>query len=220
MSNSKITKVMLSLAIVAILLVGGSLAYLSTTTQEETNVFTFQTDITATLTEPNWDPENAENLTPGTVVPKDPLMTNTSKIDEYQAVKLTFTKGNGTTLTAAEMTRLMTLITIKNGTGASAAAGMNSGWTLCTSSTAGAPVQCWYYNTKVLAPVAPATGVSTAPIFDSVTINSTISNADFTWLRETLGGFNIKVVGAAVQADAFTNAAAAQGDLYTLLTTP
>lgn len=58
----------------AVFAVGGTLAYLTDTTETETNTFTFgKVDIT--LTEESWVAANATDLTPGQVLPKDPKVT-------------------------------------------------------------------------------------------------------------------------------------------------
>lgn len=227
MKQSKKTKIILSISLVAVLVIGATWAYMSTITNTATNVFTFEENITATLSEPEWDggedlngngvPDAAENMVPGSSVAKDPQITNTSNIDEYVAIKLTFQNGAGAELSEEDVTTLLGLITISyEGTN-----GLNTGqWELCDPTEEGAPVQTWYYNT--LLEVAAVTD----PIFDLLTINADITNDEYAWLNGTLdvggtltgiSGFQIYVEGAAVQASVFGDAAEASTDLYTLL---
>jgi predicted ribosomally synthesized peptide with SipW-like signal peptide len=80
MSKKKILTIAISVALVAILVVGASLAYFTDTTEQAKNVFTIgKVDIE--LEEPKWD-ANLEanngkypNLMPGTYVDKDPTVT-------------------------------------------------------------------------------------------------------------------------------------------------
>ena len=61
----------------AVFAVGGTLAYLTDTTQTETNTFTFgKVDIE--LTEPNYDATVAADIVPGQEVTKDPTIKVTS----------------------------------------------------------------------------------------------------------------------------------------------
>lgn len=232
MKQSKRMKVILSICLVAVLAIGGTWAYLSTQTQKLTNVFTFQENITADLTEPGWTggtdendngiPDAAENMVPGSEVSKDPQITNTSNIDEYVAIKLTFQDGSGNTLSQADMTKLMGLITIQSGTTSTYNV---ADWTLAVTSEAGKSEQTWYYNTLL----THTTNNLTSAIFDSILINEDISSADFAWLNGTygevkaedgtvttqgtgLGGFQIHIEGAAVQADVFADVAEAASD--------
>ena len=224
MTRNKRFRVVLALCLTGVLIVGSAWAYLSKVTQQETNVFTFVTGLTATLTEPSWPTDGSNlNLTPAATIPKDPQITNTSSIDEYVAIKLTFVDGSGTKLTAGQMTKLLTLIDIGHGAAPATAANKINGinttnWTLVASAEANSPEQIWYYN----AILPHTTGNVTVPIFDRITIKSTISNADYAWLQDAtsaaiggndaLGGFKILVQGAAVQTTpVFASALAAAG---------
>ena len=166
-SNKKRLTAILSVILVAAIAIGATLAYLSTITDEKENVFTFAQNIKAKLDEPNWDPDEGENLTPGYEVKKDPMITNKSDngISEYVAIKLTFENGAGTTLTDAETARLLSCLTIT----------WNSNWGL-KDGTATSAEQVYIYK-NVLAP-----GQVSEPVFSSVTIKSDISDADFAWL--------------------------------------
>lgn len=168
---------MLSIALTAVLIIGGTLAYLASVTEEKDNVFTFAENIKARLDEPNWDPNDATNLTPGYEVNKDPMITNLSEngVDEFVAVKLTFTNGTGVKLTAAETVRLLNCLDIT----------WNANWSLesgtlttdATGTVTAATEEQMYVYKGTLAP-----GQVSDPVFSSVTIKSDISDADFAWL--------------------------------------
>ena len=174
-NRKKITAV-LSVILVLAIAIGATLAYLATTTDSRDNMFTFAQNIRAKLGEPNWDPDDATNLTPGYEVKKDPMITNVSDngIDEYVAIQLTFQNGAKGTLTAAETVRLLNCLDIT----------WNSDWSLKDGKLIRAggsvqeatPKQVYVYN-KVLAP-----GEVSAPVFSSVTIKSDIDDADYAWL--------------------------------------
>lgn len=170
--QKKILTSVLSIVLVAVLAIGGTLAYLFTKTDKKTNVFTFADNIKATLDEPNWDPKTAENLVPGKEIAKDPQITNTSKnaVNEYAAIKLTFTRGDGTALTDDETATLMGLITIDK----------SANWTLADG-TATSGKQIYVYN-DILNP-----NVTSDPIFYSIKINDGVTPEQLKWLAGDFG---------------------------------
>ena len=170
--QKKVLTAILSLALVAALAIGATFAYLSAITKQYDNAFSFDENIKAVLNEPNWDPDGnpdtppppdgkIENLTPGAVVRKDPQVTNTSgnKLSEYVAIRVVFTKGDGTVLTAAETLRLLDLIDVDFNT---------ADWQLSAASAANAPQQIWLYKN------AAAPGEITGPLFNTVTIRQNL----------------------------------------------
>ena len=119
--------VILAIAFVAILGIGGTFAYLTYTTNQTSNRFTtVPGDITADLIEPAWTnaltgstatasdktttiPTAAANMGSGSTVAKNPFVVNTTKLGEsgeiqgpkvYVAMKLTFQKWTQATATA------------------------------------------------------------------------------------------------------------------------
>lgn len=90
MTKRKITLVALSLALIAILAVGGTLAYFIDS-DEKTNTFTVG-NVDITLTEPNWDASgsvDAPEVYPGEKLAKDPTVTNIGKNPCFVRVKVT-----------------------------------------------------------------------------------------------------------------------------------
>lgn len=185
--NKKTVVSLLLVALLSIAVIGGTLAYLSTTTADTTNAFTFvkgDEGARIELLEPGWVASKGQNLTPGSEIPKDPQIKNSGILDLFVAMQVTFTDGDGNILSGADYTRLAGLITIDYDT------------TKWTAAAAAGPVTVYDYTDKLT-----KEGGTTIPLFNKVTIKSTITNADIEWLTNTLKGFNIVVKGAGIQAD-------------------
>jgi predicted ribosomally synthesized peptide with SipW-like signal peptide len=238
MKRQNTTKTILLVSLAVVLLVGATWAYLTATTDTKVNPFTFSDEkLTAEIDEPNWDEKKAENLVPGKDVPKDPLVINTCSIDEYVALKLTFTLSDGVTpLTPEQMAELMDMISIQ---GVSTALGfsIDAGWVRTDTSgyaSATGNTQIFHWASSLTAPTillgtddAPLN--KTTPLFNKVVFPSDITEAQMNWLNGkadsdigdaaplTGGGFKIVITGAAVQASAFTAAEISAGDVKTAL---
>ncbi|UWP60914.1 SipW-dependent-type signal peptide-containing protein [Ruminococcus gauvreauii] len=78
MANKKLRNTLIALSLVAVVGIGGTLAYLTHITNTETNTFTMGKGITGETDEPKWDEKEAQNFTPGKVIAKDPLIRNLS----------------------------------------------------------------------------------------------------------------------------------------------
>lgn len=72
--KKKIMALCLAACLAAVAVVGGTLAYF-TDSEEAENVFTVG-NVDITLTEPNWDAEEKEDVYPGEPLAKDPTVTN------------------------------------------------------------------------------------------------------------------------------------------------
>lgn len=98
MMSKKLKTGIVAVSLIAALGIGGTLAFLSASTQEKENVFTMGEGITGELKEPTWDNDNftadalkvavdtsklgknsATKFTPGRVILKDPAVANTSE---------------------------------------------------------------------------------------------------------------------------------------------
>lgn len=75
-----------SLALVAALGMGATLAYL-TDNEAVTNTFTTG-NVKIDLEEPDWDPENGQDLEPGDVIDKNPRIINTGKNSAYMMIQV------------------------------------------------------------------------------------------------------------------------------------
>lgn len=156
-----VKNVIISLAMVAILLVGGAFAYL-TDSETATNVLTVG-NVEIELTEPSFDEDEAKDLYAGEAVAKDPTVKNIGTNDAYVYIKVSVPKANVITAkddgtrNPAAVTELFTFAP-------------NSGWTLIDSKTtdADANYYVYAYNTKV------ASGGSSTALFDTVTLANVI----------------------------------------------
>lgn len=92
--KKKITAIALIVAILAVGIIGGTLAYFTDTTQAEVNTFTVgKVDIN--LTEPKWDKEANHTLMPGHSYDKDPTITVAQDSqDAYVFLEMTINKYN------------------------------------------------------------------------------------------------------------------------------
>ena len=86
----------LSLALIAAIAIGGSLAYFSDS-DEVTNTFTMG-KVTIDLDEPNWEEDSGLELAPGNVRVKDPTVTATQG-QSYMRVRMEIVDGEGNYIT-------------------------------------------------------------------------------------------------------------------------
>ncbi|WP_195268140.1 SipW-dependent-type signal peptide-containing protein [Eubacterium sp. 1001713B170207_170306_E7] len=165
MTKAKKRNVIVALALVALLAIGGTLAYLTAVTDTASNTFTMGKGITGDTEEPNWKPEEAEKFTPGKVIAKDPQIVNTSEESAdpvYAAATLTYQvkndKGEWTESSYADLNKF---INIKHGNPLTD--GFNTdadtGWTMDKDNTIA------YYNATL------AAKARTSSIFDAVEID-------------------------------------------------
>ena len=167
-SKKKLT-VILAMALVVIMALGGTLAYLATITEQKNNSFSFAENIKARLDEPNWKPGEGENITPGYEIWKDPILTNTSNngVEEYVAIRVNFATKAGVMLSNTStdtnyVGRLLRLLEIDWNT---------ADWELQTGTT-GSAEQVWVYKNKLEA------GQSTTALFNTVKIRESFTAAE------------------------------------------
>ena len=86
--KKKILAACLVICLLATAIIGTTLAYF-TDTDEKINTFTVG-NVDITLTEPNWVEENAVNMYPGQVLPKDPVVTNVGSNPCLVRIKITW----------------------------------------------------------------------------------------------------------------------------------
>ena len=182
--------------LVAVLAVGGTLAWMTASTETKTNSFSVASGtMTATLTEPAFtatEQAKATKLKPGDVIMKNPTVTNTTAASdgtsEWVGLKLTFTKGDGTTqLNATEMALLMRVISYS----------INANWVGGAQSVGSTDQnRTFYYSQKL-----NAGGAATNPLFSSVNVLTTATNADLATIKDSWNGFKIIINGGAVQGD-------------------
>ena len=203
--NKKKT-IIAAVVLLAVLVVGGAIAYF-TDTESKTNTFTIG-NVDITLTEDGWDaladtnnnelPDVAEDMMPGESVTKDPTINNVStKNPAFVFAKVEVP----CTTIVAPATTSEEIFTYTP----------NAGWTelstaavACTSG--GTATHVYYYGTGgTLTPLAKATDdthptPTSAPVFSSVTLRSTLKG------NEGLNGNkNIVVTGYGIQTEGLTS---------------
>ncbi len=175
----------LSLMLIAVISVGATLAYFSAQTNTVTNMFTLGS-ISATLTEPDWDPDAEHLLMPGDSYLKDPTINiGATSQPAWVFIKVTIT----------DAAALQAAVSAGNGILDGIAADLADGWTLmATYPTVADDVATYVYgfNTTVSA------NGSTNPLFTEITLPTSVTGvAPFLSLAD---GFTITATGYAVQA--------------------
>ena len=75
MKNKKLFTAVAAAALVAVVGIGSTMAYLQDESVTRTNTFTIG-NVSIDLDEPEWDPDNGKDLLPGSTVSKNPIVTN------------------------------------------------------------------------------------------------------------------------------------------------
>ena len=203
MTKKKILVLALTVAMAAILVVGGSLAYL-TDTKTADNTFTMG-DVKITLDETNVnDPEgdrvtsNEYEVYPGAVVKKDPIVHNVGKNGAY--IRATVNVSNWMNLVSAYYPDFK--VTYPNA-GYEAALNLlvgelGEGWSV-VGVTAGDTFTIGQFDAKFVLKYdgVLAAGAETTAMFQTVTIPAGIDNANTDSFKE------VKVVAQAMQANGF-----------------
>ena len=205
--KKKLTAIFLCVALVAIAVVGASLAYF-TDTDNETNTFTVgKVNITLDEAKVNADgtlvtpaervKANEYKLLPGHTYTKDPTVTVKAG-SESSYVKMTVTFSNAKELDAIFAPTGADLISIFKGYDSTEwIAKGNTKDTTANTRT----YEFWYKD----AVGAPTADVALDALFDSITVPGTITGDQL----KTIGGMTITVNAYAIQADGFANATAA-----------
>lgn len=161
--NKNTIAVLCALALCAITLIGGTLAYL-TDTEVTSNKFTIgKVDID--LTEPNWNEEENQQLEAGVTVKKDPTIKNTGINDAYTYLQV-------------QIPQKSVVTADKNGVRENDGAPVlqpifaftaNQNWSLIKKETTDDFITFVYSYDKILKP-----GESTNPLFNTVTLANVI----------------------------------------------
>lgn len=203
MTKKKILVLALTIAMVAILAVGGSLAYL-TDTKTANNTFTMG-DVKIKLDETNVNDPNGDRVTsneykvyPGAVVTKDPIVHNVGKNGAY--IRATVNVSNWMNLVGAYYPDFKE--TFPND-GYKAALNLlvgelGDGWSV-VGVEAGDTFTIGQLDAKFILMYDGilAAGADTTAMFQTVTIPAGIDNANNSSFKE------VKVVAQAIQADGF-----------------
>ena len=182
-----------AIVLLAIVAVGGAIAYF-TDTDTKTNTFTIG-NVDITLSEEHWSttdsnnnniPDAAENIAPGVSVAKDPVITNVSAT----APAYVYAKVEIPCTTDATPEEIFTLNTI------------GSGWTLMNDGACNNGVATKVYNYGTAsAMTALAAGSATPAVFSSVSLNSSITGSE----NGLSGNKNVVVTGYGIQTNGLGN---------------
>jgi len=160
---------------IIIAIMGGVAAYL-TDTDTVTNTFTVG-KVKISLTEPNWVPSNGEDVSPGDVINKDPMIENIGKNPAYIYMKVE-----------------EPIVNLDNSkTGSLFSYSINYPWVkLSTSITEDALTSVYYYNSTL------NQNASTSKLFNSVKINNYDSDS-------INGNIDMVITGYAIQSNNLPN---------------
>ena len=210
--KKKITAIFLCVALVAIAVVGASLAYF-TDTKTAANTFTMG-NVKITLDETNVaDPEgnrvtaNEYNVYPGAVVTKDPIVHNVGSNDAFVRAIVTVENGmnwlglyNDNVWTAPQEAAFNALI---NNT-------LGEGWELVDiaydMSGPNHPTSDFVATLKYTGAGelgALESGKDTTPMFTEIAFPTKLTQNDVTTRIDQNGAFGINVIAQAIQADGF-----------------
>ena len=209
MKKKSILMAAIAVMLVAVLVVGGTLAYF-TDTKTATNTFTVG-DVKIKLDESNVNDPSGDRVTsneytgmlPGIQYKKDPVVTNTGKNDAYVRAVVTIENGmnwmglyNENVWTAPQEEAFMKLICDKLG----------AGWSIeniayVTNAERGSTdfVATLKY-TGVL-----KSGDATSAMFENIMLPANATTNDITTRVAQNGVFHIDVVAQAIQADGFAS---------------
>ncbi len=87
MMNKKLITTVVAAALVAVVGIGSTLAYLQDETDGTTNTFTIG-DVKIDLDEPTWNPEKGNDMLPGATVAKNPIVTNVGQTEAFIGVRV------------------------------------------------------------------------------------------------------------------------------------
>ena len=209
MKKKSVLMAAIAVMLVAVLVVGGTLAYF-TDTKSATNTFTVG-DVKIKLDESNVNDPNGDRVTsneytgvlPGIQYKKDPVVTNTGKNDAYVRAVVTIENGmnwmglyNENVWTAPQAEAFKKLICNK----------MGEGWSLedynyVTNAERGSTdfVAVLKYDGVL------AAGKATTAMFENIMLPTNATASDITTRVAQNGVFHIDVVAQAIQADGFTS---------------
>lgn len=189
-NKRSLTKGIIAIACACALALVGVFAYL-TATDSVTNNFGFADKLDIEVVEPNWDPDNAQNLLPTQKVTKDPALYNPNKADVYVFAEVVIPQKNIVTANADGTLNESAVVDLFSYT-------INDGWTLKDTIPGddGTITYRYVYND-----VVPA-GETSGSIFDEVAIVNYV-NEQFN--TEELAQ-QIVINGYGAQAAGFANA--------------
>ena len=171
MSKKKVGALSAVVALLAVAIIGGTMAYFTDTASKD-NVFTIG-NIDIVLEEPAWDAAEHEDVYPGEALPKDPIITNVGENPCFVRAAIADVNGSGATFETNYVTGAVGEGWVNGGDG------------------------YYYYMTPLAGPYQVANeGMSpvTTKLFDQIRIPTAVTNGD----SETQ--YNLQISVQAVQA--------------------
>ncbi len=194
--KKKITAIALVVCLVAVAIVGGSLAYF-TDTEEATNTFEVG-NVDITLTEPNWDAAlkedaKAATLIPGRVIAKDPTIT----VEATSQRAYTFMKVQ----LSADFVDLLTKYATAQKIDLTTEAGQKALIDAWFSSTVKPKIMKLDLTDKyvILGVLSPKDPGDTVTYFDAVTVPADVDGD----MIKANGNYKIYITAYAIQAEGF-----------------
>lgn len=184
---SKKKSIVVATVLVAVLLIGGLLAYF-TDTDTATNVFTLGDNVEISLSETAWVAANGTGIHPGANIANNPIITNDSTTTPAYVFAEVIVPCYDSDSDGDADDALFTLDTI------------GSGWTLISTSavnTTNKTITYVYAYGSASAMTLLTSSSSTTAVFSSVTLKSTLTETQ----RATAGTTNIVVNAYGIQTD-------------------
>jgi|GEM_PF-188294 len=159
------------------IVLGGTLAYLSSVTETRTNTFASSGNVEGKIVEENWDEtgeDEASNYKPGNVIAKDPtVQLEADSEPAYVGMQLDFIGSDGVKMAYGTAATGTTQATSATGFQAYATHdGINTGWSLIGRNAEGSEL---YFYTPIL-----TAGTAAGTIFDNITVNAGITTVSTT----------------------------------------
>lgn len=188
--NKRLLAALVGCALALSLALGGALAYL-TDTASVVNDLSLDTNLSISLSEPNWDPANATRMIPTKTIDKDPTITNDGTVDEWVFAKVSVPVFTGSV--ANEEGKSVDVVdndlffyTV------------NAGWTQQGEPTIsdGFRTYCYVYDSPLSA------NQSTSSIFDEITTANLTRGLSMTDTQIIVEAFAMQKVGFETAQDA------------------
>ena len=185
-NKRSLTKGIIAIACACALALVGVYAYLTATDQVK-NIFGFTDKLDIEVVEPNWDPDNAQNLLPTQSVTKDPALHNPNKVDVYVFADVVIPQKDIVTANADGTLNASAVVDLFSYE-------LNDGWTLKDTIVGddGAVTYRYVYND-----VVPA-GETSGSIFDEVAIVNYVNeqfNTEELAQQIVINGYGAQAVG-------------------------
>ena len=193
-NKRSLTKGIIAIACACALALVGVYAYLTATDQVK-NIFGFTDKLDIEVVEPNWDPDNAQNLLPTQSVTKDPALHNPNKVDVYVFADVVIPQKDIVTANADGTLNESAVVDLFSYE-------LNDGWTLKDTIVGddGAVTYRYVYND-----VVPA-GETSGSIFDEVAIVNYVNeqfNTEELAQQIVINGYGAQAVGFANADEAY-----------------